>query len=66
MINNQYDSYEFRLFIDPTLTIKPNIDKLVYKGKRSSNKKLSREIRLKSQRISLELVNHCRCYVIQF
>jgi hypothetical protein len=66
MINNQYDSYAFRLFIDPTLTIKPSIDKLVYKGKRSGGKKLSREIRLKAQRISSELVNHCRCYVIQF
>jgi hypothetical protein len=62
MANNQYDSFGFRLYADPSLSLKPNsADKLIFNGnnKKSSTQKsvskisLTREIRLKKQRINI-------------
>ena len=41
MANNQYDSFAFRLYADPTLNVKPNaIEKLIYlNSKKQSTQK---------------------------
>jgi hypothetical protein len=33
MNNNQYDSFSFRMIIDPELNVKPLADKLIFIGK---------------------------------
>lgn len=40
LANNQYDSFGFRLYVDPTLSLKPSVEKLIYQGnnKKSSSK----------------------------
>lgn len=62
MSNNQYDSFGFRLYADPTLNVKPtSAEKLIYLGnnKKSSTQKslsqnpLTKEVRLKKQRINI-------------
>lgn len=44
LANNQYDSFKLRLYIDPTLSTKPNsMEKLIYQG---NNKKSSSKLSL--------------------
>ena len=49
MNNNQYDSFAFRLIIDPNLVVKTSADKLIFtkKSKVKKSNFLTKEIRMK-------------------
>ena len=46
MLNNQYDSFAFRLYADSGLNIKPSADKLIYMGKKKQSTQKSVDLQV--------------------